>query len=347
MIRKISAMLALVFTSSLAHAAEILHFAGKDGPGKGKHIVLVAGDEEYRSEQSLPMLGKILSQKHGYACSIIFSWSADGTYIDPNNQKGLEGFEALDDADLMIIATRFREPSPEQAAHLTSFLNAGKPVIGLRTATHAFSGEGDFGGLPYQEFGIKILGEQWVDHHGGHKTQGGRALIEDGQKDNPILNSVRDIFCYSDVYTVANLTDKDTILLRAEVTESLDPNSKALTNKKNNPPMPFAWLHTYTSPDGKKEGQSFCTTTGAAVDFMSEDLRRLIVNASYSLTGIDVPAKADVAFVDEFKPAFYGFIQEKDYWKTQNLTPASFQLGKSPILPNPAGSPEGFWLKWQ
>lgn len=343
MIRKITTILTLLATSSLSNAAEELHYPGKNGLGKGKNVVLLAGDEEYRSEQSLPMLGKILSQKHGYDCTVLFSWSADGSHIDPNNQKGVRGLAALDEADLLIIATRFRQPSPEEAEHLTAYLNAGKPVIGLRTASHAFNGNGDFGGLKYPDFGLKILGERWINHHGKHKIEGGRAVIEEENKDHPILNSVSDIFCYSDIYGVVNLTEKNTILLRAEVTETLDPKSKALTNEKNDPMMPFAWLHTYTSPDGKKEGHSFYTSTGAAIDFVNEDLRRLVVNATYNLTGLEVPEKADVGYVDAFKPAFYGFINDKDYWKTQNLTPASFELGKSPVVPNPPGTPKGPW----
>ncbi|MGE9266782.1 MAG: ThuA domain-containing protein [Verrucomicrobiales bacterium] len=327
---------------SLAQASETLHFEGKDGPGKDKHIVLVSGDEEYRSEQSLPMLGKILSQRHGFDCTVVFSWDKEGKHIDPNNQQGLRGLSALDSADLMIIATRFRRPSAEEAAHLTKYLNAGKPVIGLRTATHAFNGEGDFGGLPYGKFGLKILGEQWVNHHGKHKVEGARAIIEEENKDHPILNEVSDIFAYSDVYGVIHLTDQDRILLRAAVTETLAPDSKPLEGEKNDPAMPFAWLHPYQSPDGKTTGTSFCTTGGAAVDLKSEDLRRLIVNASYSLTGLEVPAKADVSYVDDYKPTFYGFIRDKNYWPSQDLQPADFDLGKSPQTPNPPGTPAGF-----
>ena len=129
--------------TSFANAADTLFLKGKDGPGKGKHIVIITGDEEYRSEESGPMLGKILAQKHGFDCTIIFSWT-DG-YIDPNNQKGLRGLKALDKADLMIIGTRFRQPSQEEAVPITNFLNAGKPVIGFRTATHAFTGGNKFG----------------------------------------------------------------------------------------------------------------------------------------------------------------------------------------------------------
>ena len=119
-----------------------------------KSVVLVAGDEEYRTEESMPMLAKILSQKHGFKCTVVFSMGPDGAdYIDPNHSQGLRGLAALDQADFMIIGTRFRNPVDEEAKHITQFLNAGKPVIGIRTATHAFQGKGNFGGLAFGDFG--------------------------------------------------------------------------------------------------------------------------------------------------------------------------------------------------
>lgn len=325
----------------LAFSAETLVIAGKDGPGKGKKIVLVAGDEEYRSEEALPMLAKILSQKHGFDCEVVFSWDTEGKFIDPNNQSGLRGLKALDDADLLIIATRFRKPSDEEAAHLTAFMNAGKPCIGLRTATHAFNGAGKFGDtIGFGEWGRKILGEQWVSHHGGHKREGARGVIEEANAAHAILNSVKDVFAPSDVYGVTHLTDVDTILLRGAVTETLDPASKPIDGEKNNPMQPLAWLHPYTAPDGTTKGESFCTTAGASVDFVSEDLRRLVVNAAYHLTGLEVPERADVEYVDPFYPSFFGFINDKAFWPGQDMQPEDYALGKSPAAPDPNGSPE-------
>ncbi len=335
---------ALLFLGSLFLAipvsaeSEVLVFQPASGPA-AKQIVLVAGDEEYRTEESMPMLAKILSQKHGFGCTVVFSHSADGSYIDPNNQQGLRGLKALDDADLMIIGTRFRQPVEEEARHLTDYLNAGKPVIGIRTATHAFNGKGSFGGeISFGEFGRKILGETWVSHHGGHKRQGARGVIEPGKASHPILNSVADVFAPSDVYGVTHLTDADNILMRGAVTETLDPSSNNIEGDKNHPMQPFAWLHTYRAPSGAT-GTSFCTTAGASVDFVCEDLRRMIVNAAYYLTGRDVPARADVGFVDPFYPSFYGFIQDQDWWKNADMQPSDYGLGKTPAAADPPGSP--------
>ena len=307
-----------------------------------KHIVLIAGDEEYRSEETMPMLAKIFSRKNGFRCTVLFSFGPDGaSYIDPNNQQGLRGLDALDAADLMIIGTRFRHPREDQARHILNYLNTGRPVIGIRTATHAFRGDGNFGSLSYNEFGRKILGEEWVNHHGHHKQEGARGVVEKDNADHPVLNRVRDVFTPSDVYGVIHLTDEDQILLRGAVTESLDPQSSIRENDdRNNPMQPLAWLHTYDRPDGTGTGRAFCTTAGASIDFVSEDLRRLIVNAAYFLTDQEVPSAAEVSFVDPFYPSFYGFIRDRDYWKNANMNPRHYGLGRTPHMPDPPDSPE-------
>ena len=340
----VAALAATAISSSLATAGDTLVLKGKDGPGKGKHIVIVTGDEEYRSEESGPMLGKILSQKHGFDVTVLFPWT-DG-YIDPNNQGGIKGWDALGKADLMIIGTRFRRPSDEDAKHMTAFLNAGKPVIGFRTATHAFNGGQKFGdgdgAIGFGQWGRKILGEQWVNHHGGHKREGARGVIEEANKDHAVLNGVTNdnVFAPSDVYGVKHLTDADKILLRGAVTKTLDPKSPNVEGGKNDPMQAFAWLHTYVAPDGKTEGKSFCTTGGASVDFVSEGLRRIVVNAAYHLLGLDVPEKADVDYVDPFYPSFYGFIRDKEWFKGLDMQAEDYGLGKTPHAPDPPGTPQ-------
>jgi hypothetical protein len=333
-------LLILAIPAALAEQSDRLVFEPPQASDKTKHVVLISGDEEYRTEESMPMLAKILSRHHGFRCTVLFALDPTGSYIDSNNQEGLRGLEELQAADLMLIGTRFRRPSPEQAQYVTDFLNAGKPVIGIRTSTHAFNGKGQFGSIPFAKFGRHVLGEEWVSHHGGHKRQGARGVIVDEHADHPILNGVEDVFAPSDVYGVVHLSDEDQILMRAAVTETLDPKSKAIEGEKNDPMMPFAWLREYSSPDGNTTGKAFCTTGGASVDFVSEDLRRLVVNAALHLTGQDVPKEANVSFVDPFYPSFYGFIRDKNYWKEQDLQPADFGLGKTPHLPDPPGTPE-------
>jgi mono/diheme cytochrome c family protein/glucose/arabinose dehydrogenase len=323
--------LALLGSFAIAQAQDYLEIAANPvGAGKGKTIVLVAGDEEYRTEETMPMLAKILAKTHGFNCVVLFSTDEKEGFIDPNNQKNIRGTEMLDNADLMIIGTRFRQLPESQLAPFLRFLNAGKPVIGFRTATHAFSGKAQNGDFKWAEFGLKILGEKWVAHHGAHKKEGTRSAFEQANLKHPILKGVEEIFGTSDVYTVKNLDlSKATVLLRGAVTETLNDRSYPVKGPKNEPMQALAWLFEYKTPDGKSTGKSFCTTMGASVDFADEDLRRLIVNATLHLLGSEVPAKANVDVIDPFKPTMYSALKS-DYYKQIKLKPGDFGTGKSP-----------------
>ena len=260
-------------SSSLASDPSWLTFEGGSGPGTGKNIVLISGDEEYRSEEALPMLAKILSERHGFRCTVLFAIHPDGGHIDPTYQHNLPGMNAIKGADLVILATRFRTPPEEQMQPLLAYLRQGKPVIGLRTATHGFRGD-------WEKLGLEVLGEEWVAHHGKHKVQGTRAVAEAAQAGHPILRDVHDIFGPSDVYAVTHLTERATILMRGAVTESLHPSSKNAAGELNEPMMPLVWLNDYQYQGGSR-GVAVCTTLGASVDFLSRDLRRLVVNAAH------------------------------------------------------------------
>ncbi len=348
---RISVLLSgLVATASLALSAPaeaMLLFEGREGPGQGRKIVLISGDEEYRSEEALPMLGKALSQRHGFTCTVLFAIDPATGLIDSNLQTNIPGLAALADADLMIIATRFRRLPQEQLRFIASYLQAGKPVIGLRTATHAFTGDAETDGIVWRDFGLNVLGEKWVAHHGRHLVEGARSVVETAHADHPVLRGVGTIYGPSDVYTVSNLNPEATILLRGQVTATLEPDSPAVDGPKNNPMMPLAWLRDYRVPNGKP-GRAFTTTMGASVDFLDEDLRRLVVNAAYHLTGIEVPARADVRVIDPYRPTFFGFVRGEDAYKKRGLRPADLGLGQDPApfadVPLPATWPENVSL---
>lgn len=131
----------LAVLAGRAPAAEGVVYQGSGGPGRGKHIVFLAGDEEYRSEEGLPMLAQILAARHGFKCTVLFAINpADGT-IDPLTLTNMPGMAALDAADLCVMGLRFRELPDAQMKHFVDYLNAGRPIIALRTSTHAFKYE--------------------------------------------------------------------------------------------------------------------------------------------------------------------------------------------------------------
>jgi len=324
--RTISSLALLIYATAVNAADPWVVFPGGDGPGKGKHIVLIAGDEEYRSEEAMPMLGKLLSVRHGFKCTVLFSINPQDGTIDPVNQKNIPGLENLQTADLMIIATRFRELPDEQMQHVDRYVHSGKPIIGLRTATHAFKFEANstsrykhyhFRSTEWPGgFGQQILGETWVNDHGHHKVESTRGVINPAQKNNPILKGVEDVWGPTDVYTVANLPETATVLLYGQVLAGMKPSDPPLEGKKNDPMMPLAWTRTFTGRSGKPS-KVFCTTMGASVDLACEDLRRLIVNATYWAVDLEdkLSACADAETVGDFKPTFYGFGQFQPHVK--------------------------------
>jgi len=332
-------------------------FIGSDSD-KALNVVLISGDEEYRSEEGLTQLGKILAERHGFNCTVHYSQDPKSPgIINANYHGSIPGLEQLKNADLMIILTRFRALSDEQMGYVNDYLMQGKPVVGLRTSTHAFqfkkkdgvaskwdhysnSYKGDkkawIGG-----FGRLVLGEKWVSHHGHHKHQSTTGVISEGAQYNPITNGISkgDIWAPTDVYGVRLplLGDSQPIIL-GQVTNRKGEFNKddafygmrptddevAVTNpgqKKiediNAPMMPVAWTKSYQLPNGKK-GKAFATTMGASTDLMSEGVRRLIVNASYWAMDLKVPKKADVSLVGNYIPTAFGF-KNPAYWVKRNL----------------------------
>ncbi len=116
----------------------LIRYEATEGPGNGRHIVLVSGDEEYRSEEGLPALARLLSERHGFRCTVLFAVDPETGIVNPHVNTNIPGTENLDSADLMFIQTRWRVLPDEQMAPIDRYLMAGKPVIALRTATHAF-----------------------------------------------------------------------------------------------------------------------------------------------------------------------------------------------------------------
>ena len=336
---KFIASLAVAFSLSLgafARAADHLAFEGKAGPGKGLHVVLLAGDEEYRSEEAMPMLAKILSERHGFKCTVCFSLADDGT-IDPNNGASLSHPEALASADAIVMSLRFRHWDDAARKQFKDAVNRGVPLIGLRTSTHAFNDK-EFG-----KFGKDVLGEGWVSHWGGHKREATKGIIEAAAKSDAIFNGVSDVFGTTDVYEAYPSADAR-ILVRGQVLKGMTPADEPADYKKkrsndkqeqgvNDPTMPVVWTREVKNEAGKTN-KTFCTTMGAATDLTNEGLRRLVVNAVFWGLGLEVPKKADVTFVDPFEPTFYGF---NGY--NHGKKPEDFGAGKA-TTPAPPAAPQ-------
>jgi hypothetical protein len=330
--------LAIVAASAALPSQAQLVFEGKDGPGKGKHVVLLAGDEEYRSEESLPMLAKLLSERHGFKCTVSFSLG-EGGVIDPTKGESGAGVEALDTADVAILGLRFRHWPDEVMKHFDDYRKAGKPFLALRTSTHPFNFAKDSTYAHYTwnagadskwpgGFGEQVLGDSWISHWGKHKFEATRGVLTDTGKADPLMRGIDALFGDTDVYEADPPADAK-VLARGQVLSGMKSSDTPATYVKktkagteqpvNDPAQAVVWSREVKSETGNTS-HVVCTTLGSATDLKDESMRRLVVNATYSLAGLEVPAKANVEIVGEYNPTFYGFNEFK-----KGVMPASLK----------------------
>lgn len=310
--RFLSAIGVLVCFASIAVAAHPLH------------VAILTGDEEYRSEESMPMIGKMLQRDFGAHVTIGFSVDGNG-HVDPDAVESMTGTEAIEDADVLVLFLRFRRPSEEAFGRILAHLKAGKPVVGFRTSTHAFRFAED---SPHVQWGFQddptfkhsfaggdltreLLGQKWIIHH-GHFSDGKNPLTDVSKTDvkHPILNGVEPFSAYSWLYHVQGggdtIAGDPTILLQGK---SLRSEHEAEGNTDRYPlKNPVAWTKTHQW--GEKPGRVFMTTLGHPYDFRSPAMRRLAIQGILWAAGREdlIPEDgANTETVGNYEPNNSGF----------------------------------------
>jgi hypothetical protein len=315
-----------------AHAEGVV-WEGTNGPGQGKHIVFIAGDHEYRGEETLPALARILAKHYGFKCSFFVTTNPKTGEIQPGSNH-ISGLEALKTADLMVVFTRFQAFDDEQMQHIDDYLATGKPVIGMRTSTHGFKGlQGEF--AKYNEgykgdekqwqagFGEAILGEHWVGHYGRNHKQSSRLPLEKDQLEHPILRGVENVHVQCGGYN-AHPREGSTVLAKGQILNGMKIDSPADETKEV---LPVAWVRHYQSDN--PQSRVFATTHGASEDILNEGFRRMLVNAHLWCLGMEAEIKADnnVSFVGPYHPVTFGFGGHR-----KGVKPADIEGFESPIL---------------
>ena len=338
-IRKIS--LSLITALGLAasiHAEPPLVYEGTAGPGKGKHIVFLSGDHEYRSEETLPALARILAKHQGFKCTVLFNVDPKTDTIVPGNSHS-PGLEALASADLAVVFLRFQNFPADQMKHIAAYLDRGGPVIGLRTATHAFQIPAteefkkyswNYKGDDYLAgFGHQVLGQSWVGHYGTNHKQSTRIDIIASAAGHPILRGVKDIWAREGGY-VGKPTDGE-ILTQAQPLNGMTPDSPPDATK---PPMPSEWTRSYKSASGKT-GRVFTSLYGSSEDLLNDGYRRMLVNATFWALGLEAAIRPDlnVALVGPYRPSTFG-----NHRYIAAIKPSAYAGFASPI-PAPGSPP--------
>ena len=170
--------------------------------------MLIAADQEYRSEQSMPMLAKLLSQRHGFDCTVLFSVNENGEvdptlpapFKDKSRFHKIPGLEKLNDADCLVWISRYMHLPDDEMRYFHDYFDSGKPIIALRTANHGFQNSKPYV-LNGERVGLrKLLGGAFMGHHGGWHRESTRGMIVPEQREHPILRGVSGIWGPSDVY---------------------------------------------------------------------------------------------------------------------------------------------------
>ena len=315
------ALVALILSQQQTEKPDRLAYPGKEE--SSAKVVLIAGDEEYRSEEALPQLAKILSKQHGFKTVVLFPIDPKNGTINPNVNNNIPGLEELRNADLMILALRFRNLPDKQMKEIADYLDSGRPIIALRTSTHAFnmSKESKYAYWSWNNsgrwkggFGKEILGETWVSHHGHHGKESTLGLFGPGKETHPVLKGIKtgEIWGPTDVYGVTLPKDADTLVL-GQVLSGMTKETKPVKGEKNEPMMPVVWTRAVKSSSGKV-AKVLTTTMGASQDLENEAFRRLLVNGTYWSLDKEIPDSVKVDIEGSYKPSkfsFNGFVREK------------------------------------
>jgi type 1 glutamine amidotransferase len=251
-------------TSDQVLGGKPFRFAGDKRP----HAVLVLAENEYETGRTLPQfalehLGKT------FRVSIVH-----GSEKSPAD---LPGIDALDEADVAVISVRRRPLLPAQLAVIRKFVERGKPIVGIRTASHAFSppiGKKVPEGLAaWPEFDKDVLGGHYTGHHGaGPKVA---LVLADGASAHPILRGVdlAELHGNGSLYKVRPLAKTTTPLLIGSIPDK--------------PAEPVAWINA-----SKAKGPVFYTSLGHPDDFKEPAFNRLLRNAIHWAAGLPIEADA-------------------------------------------------------
>lgn len=217
------------------------------------HVVFVIGEREYQTKESLPAFAKEHLEPRGLRCTFIHADSQDGNLFP--------GIKSLKTADLLFLSVRRRCPPDQQLKLVRDYLAAGKPLVGIRTASHAFHTRGQHpdGHAEWQEFDAQVFGGNYHGHRqAGPKTA---LTVAEGAGQHPILQnfSVASFAGNGSLYQVSPMAKEATPLLIGTVAD--------------HPAEPVAWTHVY------RKGRVFYTSLGHPDDFQSEDFNRLLTNA--------------------------------------------------------------------
>lgn len=298
----VATLTAIGASSAVAAEAEDAPAAGPSVAADAPHVVFVTGDDEYSSELSMPMIAAILEKHHGMKTTVLYAENDKGER--DRHAHNIPGLEALRDADLAVFYMRFRELPQEKLDEIVRYAESGKPLIGLRTSSHAFNYPDPPRNKWNADFPMTYFGHKWISHYGHGNSTEAHVVDEQAQADNPILRGVASPeWLHSWLYVVntddAKLPEDCEVLMVGDATKGTTPGGEKFGNRE-----PLAWSRELAHDDGSVQ-RTFYTSLGHPRDFLKVGPRRLLVNAIlWGLgRGDSIPAAgANVEIVGEYAP---------------------------------------------
>lgn len=298
-----------------------LTYPAKNPTADTRHVVFLAADQEYRSEECLPMLARLFAEKHDMHCTVLFALDGEGR-VDPTAkikwqdktvEHDLPGLEHLESADAVVFYTRLLSLPPAQLERIYDYLDSGKPILTVRTGNHGFIDWDYRVNGERRRFGEHVCGGTFRGHHGRWSRDSTRGTPVPENAEHPVLRGVDDVWGTTDVYRTypegESLPEGCVPLLMGQPLMGRSPDDEPNTDLI---PLPVAWVTEWTGNAGKT-ARVFHTTMGSARDFECEDVRRLVLNGI--LWGLEdegaIRSDLDLGIVGEYSPRKSGFDYEK------------------------------------
>lgn len=252
------------------------------------HVVFVTGDCEYRSEITMPLIAELLEKRHGMKTTVCYAVNPETGAREPKCLTNIVGLEALADADLAVFFTRFRQLPDDQLQKILDYARSGKPMVGLRTATHALRYTDGPNVRWNDDFGREFFGQKWITHHGHDSSTQVYKAVEA----HPIVRGVAPEFhCRSWLYHVVPLAgDCHPLALGIAI------KGEAADGPRFGTPNPVAW----TKQSG--DARVFFTTLGHPQDIADPNVRKLLVNGIFWALGREQEIPAEGCNVELLAP---------------------------------------------
>jgi putative heme-binding domain-containing protein len=214
--------------------------SGRRSDAKKLKVCLVSGSFEYKSDESLSAFQKYLEANFPVECSRVFAKA--------EKDKTLDGLENLEKCDVAIFFTRRLQIDGASLQQVKAFAKSGKPIIGIRTASHGFQN--------WLQMDKEVFGGDYKNHYGTNVVCEVKRVEK--EKTHPVLNRIVDYQSNGSLYKNPNIAADAVVLLTGSIPSATEP---------------VAWVR---EKDGRRV---FYTSLGHPEDFKNETFRRLLVNA--------------------------------------------------------------------